>query len=62
MSKWQEDLIYEIAISVKELGLEKKFDKQMTRMRDQTKHRYKTMSERYEYAYNKVTKKSQTDD
>ena len=62
MSKWQEDLIYEIAISVKELGLEKKFDKQMTRMRDQTKHRYKTMSERYEYAYNKVTKKVQTDD
>ena len=57
MSKWQEDLLYEITISVKELGLQKEFDKQMTKMRDQAKHMYKTMSERYEYAYNKITTK-----
>ena len=55
MSKWQEDILYEITMSVKRLGLQRKFNKQMKKMKTQSHHAYKTMSERYEYAYNKIT-------
>jgi len=56
MSKWQEDTLYEITMSIKELGLQVKFNKQMEKMRTQSHHTHKTVSERYEYAYNKITK------
>ena len=39
---------------LKELGLQKKFDKQLEKMRTQDKHRYKDTREQWEYALNKV--------
>ena len=55
MSKWQEDLIYGIAVSVKDLKLEKQFTKQLKIMSKQPQHEYKTIGELYEYAFAKIT-------
>ena len=54
MSKWQEDLLYEITMSVDKKGIRKKFDKQLKKMDTQIKHKYKSVSEKWEYAYNKI--------
>jgi hypothetical protein len=54
MSKWQEDTLYEITMSIKKLGLAKEFNEVMQRIRTQPEHKYKTVSERYEYAYRVV--------
>ena len=54
MSKWQEDLLYEITMSVKEKGIRKEFDRQLKKMDKQVKHKYKSVSEKWEYAYNKI--------
>ena len=43
---------------LKNLGLKKEFDAQLTKMRHQDKHRYKEVKDRWQYAYNKVTKLS----
>ena len=59
MSKWQEDILYEITMSVNNKGLQKEFDKQLLKMRTQTKHKWKTISEKYEYAYNKINTKKE---
>jgi len=40
------------------LGLKKEFDAQLTKMRHQDKHKYKEVRDRWQYAYNKVTKLS----
>ena len=56
MSKWSEDILYEITMSVKEKGLRKQFDKQLKKMSKQSKHKYKSVSEKWEYAYNKIIK------
>ena len=56
MSKWQEDVLYEITMSVNQKGLEKEFNKQLKKMRTQPKHKWKTISEKYEYAYRKIIK------
>ena len=57
MSKWEEDTIYEITMSIKDRGVEQEFHKQLKRMRTQPEWMYKTVSERYEYAYRKVLNK-----
>lgn len=43
-------------MSVEKKGLRKAFDKQLRKMSKQTKHKYKTVPERWEYAYNKISK------
>tara|TARA_R110002051_G_scaffold277602_1_gene338927 strand:+ start:159 stop:347 length:189 start_codon:yes stop_codon:yes gene_type:complete len=50
----QEDTMYEIYNKVRELKITKSFDKQLSKMESQDKHRWKTMSELWEYALNKV--------
>ena len=57
MSKWQEDIMYEITMSIQREGIEREFHKQLKKMRAQPQWMYKTVSERYEYAYSKVTNK-----
>ena len=57
MSKWQEDTMYEITMSVQREGVEREFHKQLKKMRTQPEWKYKTISERYEYAYRVVTNK-----
>ena len=56
MSKWSEDTMYEITMSVENRGLRKQFDEQLKKMRTQPQHKHKTMSEKYEYAYNRIVK------
>tara|TARA_X000001382_G_scaffold112256_1_gene89454 strand:- start:838 stop:1020 length:183 start_codon:yes stop_codon:yes gene_type:complete len=53
-----EDFWYEITESIEKSGLKKEFDAQLTKMRHQDKHRYKEVKDRWQYAYNKVTKLS----
>ena len=53
-----EDFWYEITESIETKGLKKEFDAQLTKMRQQDKHRYKEVKDRWQYAYNKVTKLS----
>jgi len=50
-----EDAFFEIYDAVQEKGLKENFDKQLNKMSTQDKHRYKTIKERWEYAYQKVT-------
>ena len=54
MSSHQEDTMYEIHTKVTESGLWDKFSAQLKKMQNQDKHKYKTSSERWEYAFNKV--------
>tara|TARA_Y100000590_G_C15158167_1_gene802534 strand:- start:43 stop:231 length:189 start_codon:yes stop_codon:yes gene_type:complete len=49
-----EDLWWEISSSIKEKGLQKKFDKQLEKMKTQEKHKYRDTRSSWEYAYNKV--------
>ena len=56
MSSQVEDTLYEIHTEVTQSGLKSKFNKQLKKMRAQSKHKYKTSSERWEYAFNKVKK------
>ena len=56
MSKWQEDILYEITMCVQALGLKTEFNKQMKKMNSQAHHKYKTIGEKYEYAYSKIMK------
>lgn len=50
-----EDLYWEIHTKLNELDLQKEFSKQLKKMDGQTKHRYKTHRERWEYAFARVT-------
>ena len=50
----QEDALYEIYNKVGELKITKSFRKQLSKMESQDKHRWKTVSELWEYALNKV--------
>ena len=54
MSKQTEDTMYEIYNEVERLGLRKKFDKQLKKMRTQDKHKYKTACESWEYALRRI--------
>ena len=46
--------MYEIHTAVTESKLWDAFNAQLKKMRAQNKHKYKTSSERWEYAFNKV--------
>ncbi len=54
MSKQIEDTLYEIHQEVEKNGLRKNFDKQLRKMSNQSKHKHKTVSERWEYALRKI--------
>ena len=49
-----EDGIMEIYNEVKEKGLQKEFDKQLEKMRTQSKHNHKTANERWDYALRRI--------
>ena len=49
-----EDEIMFIYNEVKEKGLQEKFDKQITKMLNQDKHKHKTANERWDYALRRI--------
>ena len=49
-----EDFWWDTQNELKELGLQKKFDKQIKKMSTQEKHQYKDARERWAYALEKV--------
>ena len=51
-----ENLYYEISVKIKELNLKEEFNNQLTKMNNQEKHKYKPFREKYEYAFERVTK------
>ena len=51
-----EDEIMEIYREVEAKGLRKKFDKQLEKMRSQSKHIHKTANELWSYALTKIKK------
>ena len=55
MGHW-EDFWWETSQSLKEKGLEKEFNAQLDKMREQDIHKYKDTRSRWEYALNKVIK------
>jgi|TARA_B110000967_G_C18704726_1_gene469634 hypothetical protein len=52
----QEDELMEIYQEVESKGLRKKFDKQLKKMRGQSKHLHKTACEMWGYALNRIKK------
>lgn len=50
-----EDAYYEIYHKVKEKNIKEDFDRQLKKMENQDKHRFKTTKERWEYAYSRIT-------
>jgi len=53
---YSEDYIYDIFEELEKKELKESFHNQLSKMRWQDKHRYKTPKETYEYAYKKVLK------
>ena len=49
-----EDSMMFIYQEVKEKGLQEKFDKQITKMLNQDKHKHKTANERWDYALRRI--------
>ncbi len=49
-----EDFWWDITESINNKGLKKEFDKQLAKMQNQDKHRYKDTRARWTYAHNKV--------
>jgi hypothetical protein len=56
MSSQIEDTMYEIHTALTESKLWGAFDKQLKKMSTQPKHKWKSVCEKWEYAYNKVKK------
>tara|TARA_R110002073_G_scaffold320000_1_gene494940 strand:+ start:113 stop:289 length:177 start_codon:yes stop_codon:yes gene_type:complete len=54
MSKWEEDTIYEITMSIKDRGVEQEFYSQLNKMKTQPEWKHKTVAERFEYAYKAI--------
>tara|TARA_R110000823_G_C15879063_1_gene494888 strand:- start:1035 stop:1208 length:174 start_codon:yes stop_codon:yes gene_type:complete len=50
-----EDSYFEIYQAVRSEDIKVEFDEQLAKMRNQTKHRFKTPKEMWEYAYTRVT-------
>lgn len=50
-----EDSFHEIYDQIRVKGIKDDFDKQLTKMSLQTKHKYKSTKEKWEYAYMRVT-------
>ena len=55
MGHW-EDFWWEITDSINKKVLRKEFDAQLEKMSYQDKHRYKDTRDKWDYAYQKVTK------
>jgi len=55
MGHW-EDFWWDTHKQLEELGLRKKFDEQLEKMRSQGKHQYMESKERWRYALDKVVK------
>ena len=49
-----EDFWWDAHNEIKKLGIQKKFDKQLEKMKTQTKHQYKDTKQMWEYALSKV--------
>ena len=49
-----EDFWWDTHNELKELGLQKKFDKQIKKMETQEKHKYKEVHEVWEYALKRI--------
>ena len=54
MSRNTEDTLYEIHTEVTQSGLRDKFDKQLKKMSKQSKHKWKSVCEKWEYALKRV--------
>jgi len=55
-----EDFWWDAHNEIKELGLQKQFDKQLKKMRTQDKHRYKDTRDQWVYALNKIKNERNT--
>ena len=56
MGHW-EDVFWEVTKSINEKGLRKEFDAQLKKMSTQKKHQWKSPTEKWEYALNKIKSK-----
>jgi|14BtaG_2_1085337.scaffolds.fasta_scaffold15759_3 ElaB/YqjD/DUF883 family membrane-anchored ribosome-binding protein len=54
MSSQTEDTLYAIHTEVTQSGLRDKFDKQLKKMSKQSKHKWKSVCEKWEYALKRV--------
>ena len=54
MSRQTEDIMYAIYEEIEQLGLRKKFNKQIKKMKTQPKHKWKTACEDWEYALKRI--------
>ena len=54
-----EDFWWETHNELNELGLQKQFNKQLNKMKDQDKHKYKETRDKWTYALNKIKKLNQ---
>ena len=54
MSSQTEDTMYEIHTEVTQSGLRDKFDKQLKKMSKQSKHKWKSVCEKWEYALKRI--------
>ena len=54
MSRNTEDTLYEIHTEITQSGLKDKFDKQLKKMSTQSKHKWKTVCEKWEYALKRI--------
>ena len=51
-----EDLFWEVEVKLTELGLKSEFNRQLSKMKTQEKHKHKSFKDKYEYAFEKVIK------
>ena len=54
-----EDFWWDAHNELNKLGLQKQFDKQLNKMEDQDKHKYKDPRDKWVYALNKIKKLNQ---
>ena len=57
MTRQTEDTMYAIHTEVTQSGLKSEFDKQLKKMSKQSKHKWKTVCERWEYALKRIKEK-----
>ena len=57
MSSQTEDTLYAIHTEVTQSRLKSEFDKQLKKMSKQSKHKWKTVCERWEYALKRIKEK-----
>ena len=57
MTSQQEDTMFEIHAEVTKSGLWEEFNKQLKKMSSQEKHKWKTPSEKWEYALKRIKEK-----